>query len=102
MAPRGHSFSMPTTKAAVNASPAPTVSRTATGIPPRRDHSPFTNSTALIAVAHSIAVTVYNIIKNQTDYVELGADFFDKLNPSRIINRLKNLGFQVQLAPLAA
>ncbi|MEI8235310.1 MAG: transposase [Verrucomicrobiota bacterium] len=32
---------------------------------------------ALIAVAHSLAVANYNILKSKTDYRELGADFFD-------------------------
>jgi transposase len=59
---------------------------------------------ALIAVAHSLAVAIYHIIKNQTVYVELGADFFDKLNPSRVLHRLtkriQNLGFNVHLSPV--
>jgi len=61
---------------------------------------------ALIAVAHSLAVGIYHIVKNQTGYRELGEDFFDKLNPSRVLNRLtkriQNLGFQVQVSPIPA
>jgi hypothetical protein len=57
----------------------------------------------LVAIAHSMTVTIFNILKNQTAYVELGDQFFDKLNPSRVLNRLtrriQNLGFQVQLSP---
>jgi len=49
---------------------------------------------------------LYNILKSKTDYRELGADFFDKLNPSRVLHRLTqrihNLGFQVQLSPTPA
>jgi transposase len=59
---------------------------------------------ALIAVAHSLAVTIYHIIKNQTAYVELGAGFFDQLNPIRVLHRLtkriQNLGYNVQLSPI--
>jgi transposase len=61
---------------------------------------------ALIAVAHSMAVTIYHMIKNQTAYADLGADYFDKRNPSRILHRLtkriQNLGFTVQLSPIPA
>lgn len=61
---------------------------------------------ALVAVAHSLAVTIYHILKHRTPYVELGADFFDRLNPSRLLNRLtkriQNLGFQVHLSPIPA
>jgi len=58
---------------------------------------------ALIAVAHSMAVAVYHILKDKATYRELSEDFFDKLNPSRVLNRLtkriQNLGFQLQVSP---
>jgi transposase len=61
---------------------------------------------ALIAVAHSMAITIYHMIKNQTAYTELGADYFDQLNPSRILHRLtkriQNLGYTVQITPIPA
>jgi len=70
-------------------------------IAPRRG-----NKKALIAVTHSLAVVVYHVLKNQTAYVELGAGFFDKLNPTRVLHRLtkriQNLGFNVTLSPLPA
>jgi len=60
---------------------------------------------ALIAVAHSLAVIVYHILKNQTAYVELGANHFERLNPNRLLHsltkRIKNLGFQVTLSPIS-
>jgi len=60
----------------------------------------------IIAIAHSMAVAIYHILKDKTAYRELGADFFDKLNPTRIVNRLtkriQNLGFQVQVSPIPA
>jgi len=56
---------------------------------------------ALIGVAHSILVIVYNMLKNGTEYRELGADFFDRLNPEKTtryhVRRLKELGFNVTL-----
>jgi transposase len=59
---------------------------------------------ALIAVAHSLAVAIYHILKNQTSYRELGADFFDRRNPASLLRRLskriENLGFNVQLSPI--
>ncbi len=61
---------------------------------------------ALIAVAHSMAVAIYHITKNQTAYIDLGAGFFDKLNPTRVLHRLtkriQNLGFNVTLSPVPA
>jgi transposase len=61
---------------------------------------------AIVAVAHSLAVTIYHILKEKTAYKDLGADYFDKLNPARVLNRLtkriQNLGYQVQLSPLPA
>jgi hypothetical protein len=48
----------------------------------------------------------YHILKEKTAYKDLGADYFDKLNPARVLNRLtkriQNLGYQVQLSPLPA
>ena len=58
---------------------------------------------ALVAVGHSILTIVYNVLKNGTPYHELGADFFDKLEPARItkyhVRRLEELGHDVELRP---
>jgi transposase len=58
---------------------------------------------ALIAVGHSLLVSIYHLLKNQTDYKELGADYFDKLNSKRLVpylvKRLHNLGYEVNLVP---
>jgi transposase len=58
---------------------------------------------ALVAVAHSISVVIYNILKYKTLYRESGSDYFDKLNPERILTRLtkriRSLGYQVQISP---
>lgn len=56
---------------------------------------------ALVAVAHSILVIAYHLIKNQETYRELGGDYFDKLNPQtvakRLVRRLETLGYNVTL-----
>jgi transposase len=60
---------------------------------------------AIIAVAHSLAIAIYHILKCKTSYRELGADFLDKLNPLKVLYRLtkriENLGYNVQIAPMA-
>lgn len=56
---------------------------------------------ATMAVAHALLVIAYQILKNRVEYRELGADYFDKLNPvrltRRLVKRLEGLGFQVML-----
>ena len=52
-------------------------------------------------VAHALLVIAYQILKNRVEYRELGADYFDKLNPMRLTRRLvkslEGLGLQVML-----
>jgi len=59
---------------------------------------------ATIAVAHSILVIVYHMIKRATPYYERGADFFDQLNPDGtrrwLVRRLTQLGYRVSLEPI--
>ena len=56
---------------------------------------------ALMAVAHSILVTAYHMLKHKCHYKELGADFFDAINRDkvrdRLVQRLSKLGFDVTL-----
>jgi transposase len=56
---------------------------------------------AIMAVAHSILVIAYYMIQRQEPYREVGADFFDRLQPEdtarRLIKRLEGLGYQVTL-----
>ncbi|MCK6498519.1 MAG: IS110 family transposase [Nitrospira sp.] len=62
---------------------------------------------ALVAVGHSILVAVYHLLR-QSDlcYRDLGADFFDRLDPQRLtkhrVRRLEGLGHKVTLTPVAA
>jgi len=59
---------------------------------------------AVIAVAHSLLTVIYHVLKNHVEYKDLGRDYFDKLNSKRLVpylvNRLKNMGYEVHLAPL--
>ena len=54
---------------------------------------------ALVALAHSIAIAIYHILKGKTAYRELGANFFDTINPLKALNRLtkriESLGYHV-------
>jgi len=59
---------------------------------------------AAVAVAHSILVIMYHMIKNGTEYQERGSTYFDQLNPQRtqkwLTKRLEKLGYKVILEPL--
>jgi len=56
---------------------------------------------AAVAVAHSILVIVYHILKKHQPYIELGPDYFDKRRESAVIHRavatLESLGYKVEL-----
>jgi transposase len=58
---------------------------------------------AASAVAHSVLVIVYHILRDKRPYTDLGADYFDRLDQARLerhhINRLKQLGYEVTLTP---
>jgi transposase len=60
---------------------------------------------AIMAVAHSILVAAYHIIKDKEPYKDLGGNFFDKLNSvataKRLVKRLRALGYAVFVAPPA-
>jgi hypothetical protein len=61
---------------------------------------------AIVAVGHTILIMAYHIIKEQSTYKELGADYFDRLNEQAIIRRLTSrieiLGYQVDLTKTEA
>jgi len=63
---------------------------------------------AALAVGHTILTIAYHIIKEHCVFLELGADFFDRLNEQHLINRLTKrinaLGYKVDIEklPLAA
>ena len=57
---------------------------------------------ALLAVGHTLLVIVYQVLKRRAPYRELGADFYDRLEPERLarqlVRRLERLGHKVTLA----
>ena len=60
---------------------------------------------AAVAVAASILTTAYHMLADGTCYQDLGADHFARRNPSRaaakLANRIRNLGFYVEIRPAA-
>jgi transposase len=58
---------------------------------------------ALLAVGHSILVIIYQLLKHDVEYHDLGAEFFDRLEPERLrrylVKRLQRLGYDVTLKP---
>lgn len=60
---------------------------------------------AIMAVAHSIAVIAYHMLKEGKDYSDLGADYFLKLNQDAITKRclrqLHEVGWEVTLTRVA-
>jgi transposase len=58
---------------------------------------------ALVAVGHSLLVMIYHVLKHNVEYQDLGADYFDRLEPERLrrylVRRLQGLGFDVTLSP---
>jgi len=63
-------------------------------------------SKAIVAVEHSILVSVWHMLTRNEPYQDLGGDHFTKMNPERLAHRavqqLENLGFTVALTPVEA
>lgn len=61
---------------------------------------------AIGAVASSMLTAAYHMLKDGTFYEDLGPEHFDRRAKGkqvlRLVNRLQNLGFEVQITPLAA
>lgn len=61
---------------------------------------------AIGAVAASILTAVYHMLNDGTFYQDLGGDHFDRraktAQTNRLVARLKNLGYDVQITPVAA
>jgi transposase len=59
---------------------------------------------AIVAVAHSLLVTVYSFTKAQRPFQDLGIDYFDRMNhealQDRLVKRLVSLGNKVTLEPV--
>jgi transposase len=58
---------------------------------------------AMLAVAHSLLVSIYHMLRDQVPYQDSGPDHFDRLQAQRLerhyVRRLEALGFEVQLTP---
>jgi len=58
---------------------------------------------AMLAVAHSLLVSIYHMLRDHVPYQDSGADYFDHLQAQRLerhqVRRLEGLGFQVLLTP---
>ncbi len=56
---------------------------------------------AIMAVAHSILVIIYNMLRNKTTYQDMGIEYFDKRDTQaivrRTIRRLERIGFDVTI-----
>ena len=57
---------------------------------------------AYVAVAHSMLISIYHILKDGVKYQDLGADYYNQFNKERKINaylkKLKELGWTEQNA----
>jgi hypothetical protein len=58
-----------------------------------------------VAVAHSLLTIIYHMLKNGSDYRELGGGYLDKLNAHRLLphllKRIKDMGYQVTIQEAA-
>jgi transposase len=61
---------------------------------------------AIIALAHSMLVSIYYMLTRHESYADLGADYLDHLHPQRLARsltrRLEKLGYTVTLEPAQA
>jgi hypothetical protein len=61
---------------------------------------------AAFAVGHTLFVIIWHVLHDETDYRELGADYFDSRNNGKqreryFIRQLEALGHKVTLDPAA-
>ena len=58
---------------------------------------------AIVATAHKLLIISFCILRDGTEYQELGDNFFDRLHPertrNRLVRRLQRLGLEVTLQP---
>lgn len=61
---------------------------------------------AKVALAHTILIIAYHIIQRGTEYVDLGANYFDErrqdIVQKQLVKRLENLGLKVTIEPHSA
>lgn len=60
---------------------------------------------AALAVAHSILVIIYHILRDQRTYQDLGGNYFDERDRQAVqkllVKRLERMGYQVELQPMS-
>ena len=60
---------------------------------------------AIVAVAHSLLTIIYPMLKDASDYRELGCDYLDQCNARsllpHLLKRIKDMGYQVTLQELS-
>ena len=61
---------------------------------------------AIFALAHTMVVIIWHVLAQDTDYLELGSDWFDRhtdteAHTRRLVRQLERLGHQVTLQPAA-
>lgn len=60
---------------------------------------------AAVAVAHSILVILYSILRDRTAYQDLGRNYFDERDrqvvQKQLVRRLERMGYQVELQEIA-
>lgn len=58
---------------------------------------------AIMAIAHTVLVIIYYVLRDKKPYTNLGADYFDQLDRTRVqlhhVRRLEQLGYEVTLTP---
>lgn len=56
---------------------------------------------AIVTVAHTILISIYHMIKENTEYTDLGSKFYNKFNKEKkanaYIKKLKELGYNMQI-----
>ena len=64
------------------------------------------NKRAIVAVAHSMIVIIYHMLKRGERYQDLGGDYFDRRRKESVVNRLmrkiQSLGYMVHVEPAVA
>jgi len=59
---------------------------------------------AIVAVSHSLLVAAYHVMRDGVPYQDLGAQHFDRVNPTQLtrhlVKRLERLGHKVTLEPI--
>jgi len=60
---------------------------------------------AIVAVAHAILITIYHMLKDSSNYRDLGVNHYDEINRQAIIKRsvkrLESMGYKVTVEPAA-